>query len=86
MNVEFMTDKNIDVEAKGILCYLSLYNHSTALVISEDEICEDLQISKYRLKKYINQLVENECLVVKKTEEHNDDRKLFSIVGKAYPY
>lgn len=53
MNVEFMTDKNIDVEAKGILCYLSLYNHSTALVISEDEICEDLQISKYRLKNIL---------------------------------
>lgn len=86
MNSFFMTDKNVDVEAKGILCYLSLYNYETGLVTTEDKICEDLQISKYRLKKYINQLIENECLQIKNSSELGNNEKLFLILAKAYPY
>lgn len=86
MNRVFMIDKNIDVEAKGIVCYLSLYNHATGLVTTEDKICEDLQISKYRLKKYINQLIENECLQIENSNEYGSGEKLFLLLGKAYPF
>lgn len=86
MNRFLMTDKNIDIEAKGLLCYIAIKNHTVELITTEDKICDDLQISKYRLKKYIKQLIENEYLQIKKSSDFKNEEKLFLITVKGYPY
>lgn len=85
MNRFFITNKNIDIEAKAIICYLSLYNFETGLVTTEDKICEDLQISKYRLKKYIKQLLENDFLIIEKSKDFEEGEKLYSLTDKSQP-
>ena len=54
-----MEDENISVEAKGLYAYIFVQTRvNDDCVLSTDEICTDLSISKGTLSKYMRELVD----------------------------
>ena len=71
---EIMKNPDISIEAKAIYAYLSsITGKDKDCFPSVETICRDLNISRNRLQKHLNQLVE--CGVVRKTRDYNKNLK-----------
>ena len=58
-----MTDTNLSIQSKALYAYLLCFvNEDSSVFVIEKTICFDLNISKYVLNKYLNELVEKRYL------------------------